>query len=145
MKTPSYCNLSMNTSSPSPKVRTVLLMVLYINMHTNQLCQKQFLLSYYGKSICYFSAGGMKSNHTIILTVSLHETATMAPKVHLTRWGSSWLDYGECFYHLEWSVMVFRPNFGGCCLNSWANLLLAIFISGLFPFMKQSPWPTRCT
>jgi hypothetical protein len=70
----------MNISSPSPKVRTVLLMVLYINMHTNQLCQKQFLLSYYEKSICHFSAGGIKSNHTIILTVSLHETVTMAPK-----------------------------------------------------------------
>jgi hypothetical protein len=41
------------------------------------------LLSYYGKSICYFSAGGIESNHTTILTVSLHETATMAPKVHL--------------------------------------------------------------
>jgi hypothetical protein len=28
-------------------------------------------------------------------------------------------------------------------LAFWANLLLAIFISGLFGFMKQPPWPPR--
>jgi hypothetical protein len=38
-------------------------------------------------------------------------------------------------------VLVFHPNFGGGCLEFWANLLLAIFISGLFPFMKYPPVP----
>jgi hypothetical protein len=114
-------------------------------MHTNQLCKKTFLLSYYGKSICHFSAGGIKqSNHTIILPVSLHETATVAPKVDINyRWGSSWLDYGEYFYDLERSVLfavltltVVVLNFGPTCCKQ--SSFLDCFPRVIVPLLVKS-------